>query len=265
MRIKFIAVVFAACSLAVAQDTTPSTPAAPQSEITKIIRVHGDPEALANLAGHGLGVDIQANRTLGAVVVKGRAPAVADVERTIQELESIANAGGGKNIEVVFYLLTGAMQSSSANSEGIEILAPVVKQLRAIFPFKNYQLLSTILMRSGQNSPSSSSGILNSPGEGREGGPPSSYTISYDSATVSSDNPPMIHLRNLGFRGKVSYVTAAFANAEGKATTTQYSQMDIHIQTNVDLHEDQKVVVGTSNIEPQGTTLFLVVSAKLVP
>jgi positive regulator of sigma E activity len=46
--------------------------------------------------------------------------------------------------------------------------------------------------------------------------------------------------------------------------TTNYQEANIEIETNVDLREGQKVVIGTSNVEMASATLFLVVTARMV-
>ena len=47
-------------------------------------------------------------------------------------------------------------------------------------------------------------------------------------------------------------------------SASQVQNYDIGIQTDVDLREGQKVVVGKSNIESTDSALFVILTAKLV-
>ncbi len=241
-------------------------PQGPPENITKIIRVHSDPRPLVDLVRPGSHAIVQENSGLRVIVVRGTPADVAGVERTIHELDTISDTDSrGKNIELVIYVLDGSMGHADGRSESdIAALAPVYKQLRAVFPFKSYELLSTMLMRSGQSMPSSTTGMMKSLQNNPDFSVPGSYKIYYDAATVSDDVPPNIHLRNFIFSAKIPFLSSALKNKDGSNATTQYQQSEFGIQTDVDLREGQKVVVGTSNIEPGGATIFVVVTAKLL-
>jgi hypothetical protein len=168
---------------------------------------------------------------------------------------------GGKNIELVIYVVSGSMRPITGVSDtGAELLAPVYKQLRAVFPYRNYQLLNTMLMRSGQNTKASTSGII----KGLQNNPdfkvPGTYSVEYDAATASGDTSPVIHLTKFKFEARIPFITNSLS---GKGVPN-FQQAHIGIETNVDLREGQKVVIGTSNVEMASATLFLVVTARMV-
>jgi hypothetical protein len=225
-------------------------------KVIKVVHVHGNARALADMSGFGSGATVQGSDQLRAVVIKGLPPDVANVVRTIQELDTTNGAElSGKNIELVFYVVSGTMDPVAGMPDtGADLLAPVYKQLRAVFPYKNYQLLSTMLMRSGQNSQASTSGMMKSP---QNTTMPALYSIRYDAATVSADTQPSIHLAKFKFEGKIPSNT-------GPSGSTAFQQVTIGIETNVDLREGQKIVIGTSNVETGSATLFLVVTARMV-
>jgi hypothetical protein len=238
---------------------TPTSVPTPDT-VTKVIRVHNArPEKLAEMVSGGPAI-IHANDALKAIVVRGRPADVATLEQTIRELDTASTTRASRNVELMVYLVSGssAMPPSSTPAEKLTALAPVVKQLRAIFPYNDYQLLSTMLLRSGEGSTSFSNGLLK-PFQNAPGGiAPSVYSIRYNSATVSSDEAnPTIHLREFRFDTRIAIVT-------GTAPSTQFQTFSIGIETDVDLREGQKVVVGKANIESTDSAVFVILSAKLV-
>ena len=183
-----------------------------------------------------------------AIVLRGKPADVAALENTIRELDSASSNLGSKNVELTVYLLSGSGSSSpSATEEKLPVVAPVVKQLRAVFPYSNYQLLSTMLLRSGEGTPASTSGLLKGFGNSAA---PSHYEVSYKAARVSADEAgPSIHLMGFHFVLRVAIGPSLF---------------DAGVETDVDLRDGQKVVVGKSNVETADSALFVVLVAKLV-
>ena len=239
-----------------AETPTPET-------VTKIIRVHNArPEKLVELVRPGTPATISANDALKAIVVRGKPSDVAALERTIRELDSASTTAASRNVELMVYMLSGsnAQPASSTAADKLPALAPVVKQLRAIFPYSDYQLLSTMLLRSGEGTKTSTNGLLKSfqSATGQNGvgsNYPTRYSVQYDSATVSPDEAsPSIHLERFRFD----------AHLLMEISSSQVQNYDIGIQTDVDLREGQKVVVGKSNIESTDSALFVILAARLV-
>jgi hypothetical protein len=229
----------------------PQEPAAEGGAITKVVRVHTGARNLAALASGGSRVEVRADDVLKAIVLRGKPADVSALENTIRELDSASsNLGSSKNVELTVYLLSG---SSSPAAESIPAaVTPVVKQLHSVFPYSNYQLLSTMLLRSGEGTPASTEGLLKAFGNVAEGSFPSSYSVSYRAARVSPDEAgPNIHLTEFHFGLRV-------------AIGSKGVMFDVSIKTDVDLREGQKVVVGKSNIESADSALFVVLMAKLV-
>jgi type II secretory pathway component GspD/PulD (secretin) len=229
----------------------PQAPASEAGKITKVVRVHTTATNLAAVASAGSPVDIRADNTLKAIVIKGKPSDVEALEKTIRELDSPTSTSGSKNVELTVYLLSGSNSSSSPAAESTAAaVTPVVKQLRAVFPYSNYLLLSTILLRSAADAPASTAGLLKAFGNAAEGSSPTSYTILYKAARVSSDQAgPNIHLTGFHFLVRVPIA---------------HSMFDAGIDTDIDLREGQKVVVGKSNLENVDSALFVILVAKLV-
>ncbi len=228
--------------------------------VTKVVRVHNArAEKLAEMVVGGVPAVIHSNDALKAIVLRGKPADVAALEQTIRELDSASTTMASRNVELMVYIVSGsnAAPTSPTPAEKLAALAPVVKQLRAIFPYSDYQLLSTTLLRSGEGSKTSSDGLLKA-FQNVPGIPPSEYSIQYDSATISPDASPTIHLEHFRFGTRIAVPTGPPAPA------SQFRILPIGILTDVDLREGQKVVVGNSNIESADSAIFVILSAKLM-
>lgn len=131
-----------------------------------------------------------------------------------------------------------------------EGMMSVVKQLRAIFPYKNYQLLSSMLLRSSEHAGATNRGNLKGLAYAGSNPMPGEYSIKYDEATVSSEQgKPVIHLQKFRFDASVPVSNRPFS---------------IGVGTDIDLPEGQKTVVGKANLETGDSALFVVLTARLV-
>jgi len=212
------------------------------------------------MVGGGTPATIRANDALKAIVIRGKPSDVEALEKTIRELDSASTTAASRNVELMVYLLSGSnsLPAPAGAADKLPALAPVVKQLRAIFPYNDYQLVSTMLLRSGEGTKTSTNGLLKSFQNVPGGSYPSTYGIQYDAATVSPEEAnPSIHLEKFQFNTRISIST-------GTGSAIQFQTFGIGIQTDVDLREGQKVVVGKSNIESTDSALFVILTARLV-
>ena len=255
MKILFLSVMMTPVLLrSQAKEPTP-----PTEVVTKVIRIHNaNPNAVATMASVGSPVSIRADDMMKAVIIRGKSSDVADLEKVIQELDTVRTAAAERNVELMVYIVSGSNTTStpSTSAEKLAGLAPVVKQLRAIFPYNDYQLLSTMLLRSGEGTVTTSNGLLKPFQSTPNGSSPSVYSISYESATIpQAGAKPTIHLQKFRFDTRFPMEISA----------TQMQNYGAGIQADVDLQEGQKVVVGKANIESTDSALFVILSAKLVP
>jgi hypothetical protein len=83
---------------------------------------------------------------------------------------------------------------------------------------------------------------------------PSTYQVQYDDSTVSAEErSTLVHLSNFRFITRVPV-----------GSGSQWQNEDVSINTDVDLREAQKVVVGKANVGNSDSALFVVLSARLV-
>lgn len=259
MKIRLLALAVLSCAVLFGQNAENS------SSIVKIVRVRGDAQTIGNLAAAHSGTTYMVSDQLHAIVLRGRPAYVEDVERTIRELDALStsspDSGKTKDIETTFYVLAGSAEPLANTSEVASgVLTPVVKQLRAIFPYSHYQLLSTMLIRSAQNGHGNTEGSFSTPGKTPDVAGPSHYELWYDSASMTPGPPASVHLKKLHFKARIPYPMER--DSAGK---TQFNFVVAGIESDVDLLEGQQVVVGKANVSNPDICLFLVLSARLAP
>ena len=249
-----------------AQTAQPAPGSQEPHNITKIIRVrYGNPEKLAGLVRGGVRVSVSADNALQAIVLNGPAAEVAAIEATIRELDVPVTVPPSRDVELIVSIL-GASDKPDLFSGGElpEALAPVVKQLRAVFPYKNYQSLGSMLLRSREEGKASENGVMQNFASARNDARPGPYSVYYESGSVSSSaGTAIVHVRNFRFNLRLP-ISTEVTNPDGKVVGIQPYEVDVTIQTDVDLREGQKVVVGKANVENGDSALFVVLSARLV-
>jgi hypothetical protein len=247
-----------------------SEKAAASDRVTKIVRVrYGNAEAIGNLVRPGASANLQANNALKAIVITGKPADVASAEQAIRELDTPSSTPNSKDVELLVYVVGASNRPEpAAGAQNSEAITAVLKQLRSIFPYKNYELLSTMLLRSHEGAAASNMGVMKSFADPSGGASPSTYSIHYGKAAVSSEGSrPSVHIMDFGFRLWVPLPVGSSRPPNTSApgsVPTQMQNFTIAIQSSVDLQEGQKVVVGKSNIDSSDSTLFVVLTAKLV-
>ena len=163
-------------------------------------------------------------------------------ERMIQELDQPAASIGLRDVELSAYIIAGTDQNQN-HTEDFTAVEPVIKQLKSIFPYKGYQVLNTILLRSREGEPVDTQGML---------------------LNVNGSDSKSHHSYGLRFRSRVNPAQSSIS-LEG---FDFYVGLDeghkASLSTNVDLREGQKVVVGKTNIDDGSSGLFVVVAARIL-
>lgn len=261
MKTKFGLLCIFAAQIAFGQGSTPQI-------VAKIVTVaRGDPQELANLGCVGQMV-CEPSRSLKAVVLKGTPEKVAQAEQNIKQLDALtisSESGFQKNVELTIYAIAGSTTpvEGMADVNG-EALNPAIKQLRAVFPYSHYQLLSTMLLRSSSDSGAHSSGLMTGFSTSADFNRPSRYVAEYDRASTTSANS--VHIKAFRFLASVPTPTAPIPKDKPNTyATIQYIENAVEISSSLDLREGQKVVIGKANVSGSDTCLFIVVSARIVP
>jgi len=202
------------------------------------------------------GVSVRGDEGMHVLVVTGRPDAVSTLEEMVKKLDvAPAPPPARPNIELTVYMIAGAAEAKRAEDVPKE-LSSTVKQLHQLFPYKNYRVLDSFVLRGrdGETAGETSGVFPNA----TSGLPPVNYTFRYRNAVVADGNPRTIRLNGLrmGLR-------AAYPSTGGEAGKPNYTYSDSGINTDIDIREGQKVVVGKSSYGAEDA-FILVVTAKII-
>jgi hypothetical protein len=252
MRLFALALI-ALCPIAAFSQKTNSAPAT-------LVRLHYvTPRDIAGLL-NGL-VVVKANNALKAVVLRGDPQAVAKAEEIIQKLDVPQTQTSDRNIVLTMYVIGATNKSAPAATEMPENLQPVVRQLKAIFPYSSYSLLDSMLLRSREGTDISTTGTLKFfPSQPPSAGEmPSICNISYHlSPQHGAETSNAVRLSDFRFNARIPFVVGTAAGA-----TPQFQQVRVGFKTTLDLPEGKKAVVGKTDIDKGTAALFVVLSAKI--
>jgi hypothetical protein len=232
------------------QDTKQEKPAKQVVQKLFILK-YADPGQLRELFTV-FGASVRQSPELHAITVEATPEAMQAIEDAIQKLD--VPSAMPKNIDMTVFLLV-ASDSAAAGSAIPKDLDSVASQLKNTFPFKNYGLLDVITFRTraGQSVRTTSSGGSLPIGSRQV----SVITqLGMNSIALQSDgNTLRVERLNAQFR-----VPVATGTAGGE---TQFNYIDLQMQTDLDIKEGQKVVVGRLSLT-HDQALFLVMMGKVL-
>ena len=145
-------------------------------------------------------------------------------------------------------------------------LDPVVKQLRATLPFKNYRLAATLINRvknEGRLDLSWIGGPLASPLSSGPAMTPSfsQFKVRQVKLAKSSEGHQMVQMSGFNFGARIPIQTSGAIAANGAVSPT-FNYENTGLATDISMRESEPVIVGTLNVGPSGDAIILVVSAK---
>jgi hypothetical protein len=184
------------------------------------------------------------------LVVRGSESVVTMIEDAVKKLD-VAPPPPPEiqrvvNVEFTFQLLYGSAQEGSSTIPSD--LEATVRQLRSLFPYKNYRVLDTQVLRGRDGAGVEFSGTL--PGSD------SVYNLKYTPRVSPGAAPRSVRAQRLEFGARMK----VFANAE----KTTYQFIPTGIITDVDAREGQKTVVGKSNVTGTDDAIILVLTVKVI-
>jgi len=222
-----------------------------QDQVSRVVQLRHIPPGsvqvvLAVLSGGK--VIFQSDSNANIVAMRGPLELVDAMEAAIKKLDVPAPAI--KNIELTFQMLLASPQGESP------AIAPeltgVVQQLRNVFGLKSIRVLETAVLRGREGKGGLTNGMMAPPSKVDA---PATYLIAYDTTEVSAgEKGAHVRINKLRFNTKIP-----LANGAG---SVQFFESGIN--TDVDVREGQKVVVGKSSIDGASQSIFLVVTAKVV-
>ncbi len=168
------------------------------------------------------------------------------------------------DLDTQLYLLVATNQDVDV-ARLPEALDPVVKQLRASLPFKNYRLAATLINRVKND------GRLNLKWIG---GPmmataaASNITPSFNEfrvnnvkLTTAASGQPMVRMEGFAFGARIPIQSGTAIASNGPAAPI-INYEPTGLNTDISMREGEPVIVGTLNVGPSGDAIILVISAK---
>jgi len=172
--------------------------------------------------------------------------------------------GDETNLDTQLYLIVGTNQDV-VESKLPASLDPVVKQLRATLPFKNYRLAATLLNRVKNEARLELSWIS---GPLASSSANSTLTPSFSQFRVrqvklvrNSEGQQMVQMQGFNFGARIPIQTSGAIAANG-AVAPVINYENTGLATDISMRESEPVIVGTLNVGTSGDAIILVVSAK---
>ncbi len=232
--------------------------------IQKVFDVkYADPNAIAKLLGslpnnYGPNLDrVVAQPELHAVSVGTTDPSFLKLAEDIIQRFDVpqakpATASQQRGVEIVASILLAGPKGSSGDALPAD-LAPVSKQLHAAFGYTDIRLLDSALIRGRENRTSDVTGTLDGLLGEKSGN--QIYRIRIQKISVEPKGKgDAIGLEGFAFSARIPV----------DAGQNQYTYMELGFNTDLNLLEGQKVVVGKTRIGSTNQALILVLSARLV-
>jgi hypothetical protein len=225
---KHLILILALTTAAFAQDP-------PKAMVQKIFELkYVEPGEVKQLLG-ALEASISPVNNLRMIAVRGSKETVEVIEEALKRIDVPRPAK--KNVEFTGYMILAS--SKSADTTESPELAPVIKQLRGLFPYKGYRVVETLFLRARDGDNGNASGyIVDSLNGNRH-----SYKFSFSTAALTADR--QIRMNNVSLEVNTPSGILGF-------------------RTQLDIREGQKVVVGKSNVVGTDDALILVLNAKVI-
>ena len=174
------------------------------------------------------------------------------------------------NLDTQLYLLIATNQQVD-DSRLPPALEPVMKQLRASLPFKNYRLGATLINRVKNNgrlnlkwlgAPLVGSTAGASKGTFTEFTPSfSDFRINLVKLSRDAAGQPVVRMEGFGFGSRIPIQTGTTLAANGSgAPIINYESTGLN--TDISMRENEPVIVGTLNVGPSGDAIILVMTAR---
>jgi hypothetical protein len=172
------------------------------------------------------------------------------------------------NLDTQLFLIVGTNQDV-VESKLPASLDPVLKQLRATLPFRNYRLAATLINRvknEGRLDLSWIGGPLaSSMGTASTNTPSfSQFKVRQVKLVHTSEGQQVVQMSGFNFGARIPIQVSGAIAANG-AVAPNFNYESTGLATDISMREAEPVIVGTLNVGPSGDAIILVVSAKRTP
>jgi hypothetical protein len=169
------------------------------------------------------------------------------------------------NLDTQLYLIVGTNQDV-VESKLPASLDPVVKQLRATLPFRNYRLAATLINRV-KNEGRLDLSWIGGPMASATGNAPtntpsfSQFKVRQVKLSRNSEGQQVVQMTGFNFGARIPIQVSGAIAANG-AVAPNFNYESTGLATDISMRESEPVIVGTLNVGPSGDAIILVVSAK---
>jgi hypothetical protein len=251
---KAILVTLAMALLAAGQEKQDAKVTHPGPRVQKVFQVkHADVDSLWN-AFHQI-ANMRVDKNLKLLVVDGSPEAVKAIEDALKTLDVPVPAPTIKNVELTFHIILAKPDKNGALPQALDA---VQKNLESLFGFRGFYLLETAYMRGRDGNEVRTNGAIPTPTE--PDSPHINYSILVHPSVSAGEKGNVIRLNRLQLHLKLPVVTGADPLTKKK----QFQMHDAGMNTQIDVREGQRVVVGKANMNASDGALVLVVTAKVV-
>ncbi len=197
---------------------------------------------------------VAANEKLGTITISGSPETVAAMESMIRELDvPPPEPPPLRSVEITADLIL-ALNDKLREEPAPARLESVLKQLRANFSYKSYQLIDSIVLRNKEGRTGATNGSASYPGTDKE----ARYRLVFRCFTTGDKTNKTVRLDNLSLSLDIP------SGLEEAATKTgQSGYRTVAFDTNLELREGQQVVVGKTGVG-NGSAMIAVISVKII-
>jgi hypothetical protein len=207
-----------------------------------------------------------ADEQLRTILVYANKDVVAQMRKVIEELDKPGSeAAIGRNIDMTMTFLKCSTRVILPPPPALPAdLEAVAKQLRAATQYKNIELWDIVPIRLQEGKEASDT--LRLPSAGLPAGTYANATIRVrPDAVIRKDQGRFVRFGSLRIGFRVPIVTGAFqTGVAGAPNQTQYSYLDLGLDTSGDFMEGQKTVLGKVSGAEDDTAIFVVIALKVL-
>lgn len=224
-----------------------------RARIQRVYEVkNADVKELANVIGLNPEINARFNEYFKTISLYGSAESLAGAEELIKRFDTARPVprSSSRNVDLTCYILIASPKGTAGEAVPAD-LDPVVKQLKSTFGYNDFRLLDSSFIRAQEGNQVSSSGNTAAPNPDLPGIQGLYRFRTTRGVRISSDDKGMrIRLDGFGFELKLP-VSAS------QLTT-------IAFDTDLDIREGQKVVVGKAKGDASAGAYILVLTARVV-
>lgn len=204
------------------------------------------------------GIGLSAYRNSGEIVVVTGLPDKVAVAEAILKAMDVPPppAVPKKNIQLTAYLIVAASTGAQGTPIPKDLESPVA-QVASMFSYKSFILLDSIVMRATENSSAKVSGLLPNGAMPVDSFFPRGSIYNLDVRGIALPAQPENTMQISGFHLDLQRNTGIDKEGRDKFQS-------VTLQTNVDMKEGQKVVVGKANIDGSSNAVIVILTAKVV-